>query len=239
MKANLLLKLAILIILSFTARAQNVSIGLKAGINSSIMRATKANPIVRELANREVKRINRAQYGLVSNFKISKMFSIQPELLYTMKGTKIESKPDFWNKMNYKKGEIKKEFIELPVLAKASFGNKKFQEHLVLGPYVGYWLSGSSRIEVYDASGSVEIYGQDYNFTNDYDGIDYKSNRLELGINVGVGATYHLDRSAISFDIRYVHGLSDQYKYKYGRDDNMYKTSNQVINASFAYLFSL
>ncbi|GAA4507752.1 porin family protein [Hymenobacter ginsengisoli] len=72
--------------------------------------------------------------GVMANFAINDMFSIQPEVLYSMKGAKDNSNSDNRINLNY---------IDVPVLAKVSTGATGL--FFELGPQIGFLASAKAK----------------------------------------------------------------------------------------------
>lgn len=231
MKNKFLLTLLFVVALGYTSMAQSITIGPRVGVNFATMRAVGGDEKEdRKDMNDHAKSITGTQFGVVANFGINEMFSIQPELLYSQKGLKAEES-DYDMSL---KIEHKKNYLEIPVLAKLSFGSEDFQGFVTAGPYLGYWMSGKVKAEFMGRK--IE---DDYEFTKNYDEDDYKENRLDLGASIGIGAAYRVGPGSLNLDVRYGYGFSDDTKYKDGRPDGAFKSSNRVIGVSLAYLFSL
>ncbi|WP_162055987.1 porin family protein [Pontibacter pamirensis] len=213
MKNKYLLTVAAALGFTFAAEAQTVSVGPRLGATFSTMNYSGEDA---EDYNEAVKSVAGMQIGGVANIMINELFSIQPELLYVQKGLKMEEDgATYKQKLNY---------LEVPVLAKVSFGAEQLQGFVTAGPSVGYWLSGKERME-YDG----EKESDDYEFGDE-------DNRTELGANFGVGVAYKVGAGAVNFDVRYGFGLSSLYETSEGDDS---KVKNRVLGVSLAYLFSL
>ncbi|MBB6501342.1 porin family protein [Pedobacter cryoconitis] len=116
--------------------------------------------------------------GLGANFRIAKSaFSIQPELNYVSAGTKIKNVSTSYN-LNY---------LELPVLAKYSFG----PVYVNAGPSVGMALGGMKKMESFYQA-SVQ--------------------RFNFGIQMGGGVAIPVGKGSVLIDARYALGLTDVNK---------------------------
>ncbi|RYE90836.1 MAG: PorT family protein, partial [Cytophagaceae bacterium] len=83
---KVLLSLGLLAGVSFAAQAQSASFGVKAGV--SLTNVTGKD-------TQDAKNLVGFHGGLVANFAVNDAFSIQPELLYSMKGAKLEESNSF------------------------------------------------------------------------------------------------------------------------------------------------
>ncbi|MEE9170819.1 MAG: porin family protein [bacterium] len=108
---------------------------------------------------------------------------IQPELLYTVKGAKVEDDPDI--------DELKLTYLEIPVLVKINLGSApKVKPNIFAGPAFGILLSS----KVKGPGGEVDF--KDITKSSD------------LGVVVGAGIDIGLVMTGITFDIRYTFSLS-------------------------------
>ena len=167
------------------------------------------------------------QFGAAVNYGFNKTFSLQPEVVFIQKGGKTNSSAtdDF--------AQMSANYLEVPILAKAQFGGEKFKGFVVLGPYAGYWAGGKNKASVLGTETNESI-----DFDNDLDDDGYKHNRIDLGINGGIGMQYALWKGNIFLDARYGFGLFDMNKYK--TEPNGYKTqANRSVEVSLGYMFRL
>lgn len=74
-------------------------------------------------------------FGATVEFKLNKLFSIQPEILYMSKGASNTINVNAFNKNVTTKTTIS--YLEIPVLAKLNIGGNG----LLFGPYLGFKLS--------------------------------------------------------------------------------------------------
>jgi hypothetical protein len=125
-----------------TAQAQSARFGVKAGAS---------------LTNVTGKDVSGAAYkfgfngGIMANFAVNEMFSIQPEVLYSMKGLKDDTNSN--NKLNLG-------YIDVPILAKIATGATGL--FFELGPQVGFLASakatdGTTSIDAKDYLKSVDL----------------------------------------------------------------------------------
>jgi hypothetical protein len=122
---KLILSLGLLTGISVAAQAQTgARFGIKAG--ASLTNFTGKN--VDGSANKF-----GFNGGVVANFGISDMFSVQPEVLYSMKGAKADGSDDRIN-LNY---------IDVPILAKIATGETGL--FFELGPQVGFLASAKAK----------------------------------------------------------------------------------------------
>lgn len=111
--------------------------------------------------------------GVTANFALSDLISIQPELLYNLKGTQINNSSD----------RLDLHYIDLPILVKVNADGPYFEA----GPQVGYLISAKrgglnkTRIETKDLQGLSLGYVA---------GLGYKlTSGLSLGVRFNGGIT--------------------------------------------------
>ncbi|WP_035563048.1 porin family protein [Hymenobacter sp. IS2118] len=117
---KLILSLGLLMSVATAASAQEIRFGVKAGANYSSVTADETDGIESKIG---------LQAGLLANFALSDLISIQPEVLYSQKGLQSEADSDDKLKLNY---------IDVPLLVKVNAGGLFFEG----GPQVGF-LAGA------------------------------------------------------------------------------------------------
>ncbi|WP_299820417.1 porin family protein [uncultured Pontibacter sp.] len=210
MKTKLLLAFLVVAGLIATAQAQTISVGPRVGVTFAQIHASGDNA---DELNDAAESNTGFQVGAVSNIMLSELFSIQPELLFIQKGAKVGDSDYF---------KLRTDYLELPILAKVSFGPEQLKGFVTAGPTVGYWLSAKSISEI---GGNKE--SESYDFEDE-------DNRLEIGASFGVGVAYKVGAGELNLDVRYGLGFSSIAEY-----EGDYKEKNQVFGVSLAYLFSL
>lgn len=139
---KLLLALGLLTSASLTAQAQSIKFGVKAGASFTTLTGKDVNSIKSKFG---------FNGGVLANFGITDMFSIQPEVLYSMKGAKSNDSNDDRLNLNY---------IDVPVLVKIATG--KTGLFFELGPQVGFlasakFKSGSNSTDEKDSFKRVDF----------------------------------------------------------------------------------
>ncbi len=125
-----------LIVLLFSINqnyAQDIKIGIKAGLNfSQIIGGGERNRTT----------FDAFQAGLMGHIGIDDKFAIQPELIYSRQGYGIEDRAIFL-KNSPVGGYIRLDYINLPVLLKYYLVSQLFIE---AGPQLGYFLCGKTKV---------------------------------------------------------------------------------------------
>ncbi|NDK56557.1 porin family protein [Pontibacter fetidus] len=212
---NLVLLLLICLIGTYTATAQTISVGPRLGVNFGIQKVSSSDEDFAKDWNEEVVSAPGLLIGGVVAIKFNETFSVQPELLFTQKGYKFED--------DARTVTGKYDYLELPLLAKISFGAPDFQGFITAGPTFGYWASGK---DVYK-SGGIE-------FSEDLEENGFVEKRSEVGGSIGAGFAAALGAGSLNFDLRYGAGFTSVYE---SDDDD--KLRNSGFNVSVAYLFGL
>jgi hypothetical protein len=180
------LKLSILIVLGMLAvspafsQEQNVTrVGVKGGLNFSNFR-------VDDIGDNNVKA--GLNLGLFFKMPVSEAVAIQPEILYSSKGSKIK-----YDNFAQGEGEYRFNFnyLELPIMGVFSLGD---HFNIQAGPYVAYLAS----VNIKDMQEDGSIQGvKDLNEKN--------FNRFDYGLAAGIGA----DFNGFVAGVRYNYGLNE------------------------------
>lgn len=187
---------------------KTLSFGVKGGVNFS-------NIYTRDIDDDNV--LTSFHAGFFVTMPIAKFLSIQPELLYSRKGSKLVYDNDIVKGVY----RFKLNYIEMPVLLKINI-TKNFNIHA--GPYVAYLIDSSVKSE--SSSGNS-------NFEGNSDNDDF--NRLDYGLSTGLG----FDFGSFGIGARYNYGLATV-----GKDRNILgtnyafpdgKNSNLSIYAAYKF----
>jgi hypothetical protein len=197
----------------FSANAQDISFGAKAGINLASVSGDDTD----DLDGR-----TGFHVGAVAEFSLSEKFSLQPELLYSTQGAKFEETAFEQGVTARGEATVKLDYILLPVMAKYYIAEGLSIE---AGPQLGVLVSAETELEL---SGSAD--GQTVSITEEND-ISDEISSIDLGVNFGLG--YKLD-NGLNFGARYNLGLSNINDFE-GSDD--FKNQNSVIQFSVGYSF--
>ena len=207
---NTLLKtiiFAIALVFSFNVQAQDISFGIKTGVQSANVKVPGFVGDISQIP--DFKSITTFNVGAVAEIGLHKNFAVQPELNFTQKGFQINEGFDVnlfdlpvpvgvtaISKFNY---------LEMPLLAKAKFGNELANFYVLAGPTFGYAMSGTldTRAKVLV---EIDLYKTDINL----DAVGYE--RWEVGGMAGAGINLNVGNgNNLFFDVRYSHGFSQPY----------------------------
>ena len=185
--------IAMLMLMSCTVSANGISYGLKAGLytaNTTEIPAGWSNTSFR----------NGFAGGVYLDYATSDWFSLQPEVLYVMKGfdgiaARGGSATNFRGTFNY---------IEIPVLAKYTVQTKsRAQPYFFFGPSIGINLSANVDIEQTDPRTHQTATG-----SMDFSDVMRKT---ELCLAFGAGCAVEAGPGAITLDGRFDLGLSKTF----------------------------
>lgn len=193
------------------SQAQEIKYGAKVGLNIASISGDVENN----------KSLIGAHLGAFVEIKLADKFAFQPELLYSMQGTKIEyseSVPDY--AYSYKE-KNKLGYLNVPLMAKYFATEKFFVE---AGPQVGFLISAKSDFEE-----SETFMGETDSFSGD---VDIKSNlkSVDFGLNFGLGYEF---TSQFFASARYNFGLSNINNVSGSSAD----LKNGVLQFSLGYKF--
>ena len=159
---------------------QNVTrFGVKGGVNFSNFR-------VDEIADNNIKA--GLNLGLFFKMPVSDVVAIQPEILYSSKGSKLEYDNALQGKGEYR---FNMNYLQLPILGVFSLG-QAFNVHI--GPYFSYL-----------ANTNIKNMDKDFNIQGVQDLNEKAFNRFDYGIAAGLG----FDMQGFVVGARYSYGLNE------------------------------
>ena len=192
------------------ANAQKAEFGIKGGLNVATQNFSgEGAPNPSSMVGFHI--------GGFVEIKISEKFSIQPELLYSTQGSKVENVTGNVEGTNYT-GDIdfKLSYINIPVMFKYYVADKFNFE---AGPQIGFLTSAET---------STKLDG--FNQTVDQDAKDFFES-IDFGLNIGAGYDF---TKKIFAGVRYNFGLSNVAKTEAGDDSEI---RNSVFSLSAGYKF--
>lgn len=161
-----------------TLEAQtNAQFGVKGGVNFS-------NMYTNDVDDENI--LTSFNAGLYATLPITSFIAIQPEILYSRKGSELT----YNNAFATGKAQFKLNYIEVPVLVKVNL-TKNFNIHA--GPYFAYLV---------DAQVKNISDGGTFNFEDNYNNNDF--NKFDAGLSAGIG----LDFDSMGIGARYNYGLT-------------------------------
>lgn len=138
---KVLLSLGLLVGISCAAQAQSIKYGVKAGASLTNITGEDSDGLTNKFG---------FNGGVLANFGLNDMISIQPEVLYSMKGAKEDGGS----------GKFNLGYIDVPVLVKVATGETGL--FFEAGPQVGFLASakikdGSASMDAKDYVKSVDF----------------------------------------------------------------------------------
>jgi hypothetical protein len=207
-----------LLLIFSICQAQRFKFGIKSGLNMASF-SVKVNDI-------KVKPLFGMHAGVVFQAKISPSFYIQPEILFSQQGAKVESMRTVsleGTNFDIQGTAIQKlQYLNMPLLAKFSLSKKL---NLEAGPHVSYLLQSKTTIETLTTSTNP-----DYAPSKEVNMPDTKDafNTFDVGATLGLG--YQL-LNGVFFQGRYNLGFIKPLKKE------TYDSRNGVLQLSVGYLF--
>ncbi|HSD13017.1 MAG TPA: porin family protein [Flavobacterium sp.] len=185
--------------------ASNTRFGIKGGMNVATLTGDEE----------DTKSLIGLHIGGIVECKINDKFAIQPELLFSMQGTKYEYSGYDGFETYYAEDKFKLNYLNIPIMAKY-YAAKKF--YIEAGPQIGFLLS--ARYEYSDS-----VYG-----SGEEDAKDYVKS-VDFGLNIGAGFDF---TDNVFAGVRYNFGLSNINDFE---DDDDFKSHNGVLSISAGYKF--
>jgi hypothetical protein len=163
----------------FTAYSfAQIGLGIKGGVNFANVSGTDAPP--------NAKTLTGFAAGGYLEISLPLLFTIQPEILYSQKGTTYDQSIFGTNV----KVTAKLNYLEIPVLVKYSFPVPVVKPSLYAGPAMGILLSAKAKAEAAGQSQEEDIKSQ--------------TTSTDFGLVVGASANIAI----ITVDVRYTLGLT-------------------------------
>jgi opacity protein-like surface antigen len=155
--------------------------------------------------------------GPFLNYSFNSTFSVQPELLFSMKGAGFEEGDS--------SGTLQLNYLEIPILGKASFPlADRISPNLFVWPSFGFNVNADV-----EATRAGETEEEDIGeFIND----------TEIGFIFGGGLDFKLNNgNKVLLDIRYNMGLTDVFDFDELDLDEDVSFQNEVISTMIGYAF--
>lgn len=205
---NLIKLLCVVVLFSMATRTTAQKFAVKAGLNLSKMLMKDDDDTYMD----NVKMQPGFHVGATAEFPINDMFSFEPGLLLSTKGTRA--------KESGYKASINLFYFEVPLNAKATFDVGGVKIYGTFGPYLGLGLSGKYK---YTEDGNTDTHTVKWGSDSDND--DQK--RFDLGLNVGGGVEIKSMLIGLNYGLGLVSISPDT--------SNGYKEKNRVFAISFGY----
>ncbi len=167
--------------------------------------------------------------GLVLDIGVVEFLSIQPEINLIQKGYNSTSSLNNFSSFSQSvTTKITLNYLELSIMIKLYYGSKRIKFNLLFGPNLGYAFEGKYKQTYHLFFSSKKNEGL-INFEDD------KFNRIDLGLNFGLGTSFYISNGYLFLDARYQLGLSDLST----EDGNYVEAYNKGIQFSIGYMWFL
>jgi hypothetical protein len=199
------------------------TVGVKAGLNLS-------NVLMKDNAttySSDYKMNPGFNVGVMVDFPMGGVFSIEPGFLISTKGYKDEYKyDDHPNGTVTIKHKTNSYYLDIPVNAKASFNTGDVKIYGLFGPYLGIGLTGKTTVENTDNTGTnKEEKNIDWGTDPDTDLLK----RFDFGLTFGAGGEYR----SVFLEVTYGLGLVNISS----NAEDGFKINNRVLGVSVGYRF--
>lgn len=212
--------------LSMATMAQQSKVFIKGGLNLANISKNSAGEVD------DAKTLASFHAGIMADLPIGQYFAIQPGLLFTGKGSKIQNGNPSDN--NYYKATTNPLYVELPVNAVFKVPLEKNSQLFVgAGPYIAMGVAGQRKIEGKIAGVSYSR-KDDIDFSNDDPTTLNKEEGAGFGImrrfDAGLNATAGLIINKFLVQVNYGHGFTKLQSGVDNGEDN--KNKHRVLSLS-------
>jgi hypothetical protein len=216
--------------ISMASLAQSGSAWIKGGVNFANISRNDDGEVD------DANMLTSFHVGIMGDLTIAKVLSIQPGILFTGKGSKIESGTS--SSLTYYKATTNPMYIEIPVnvALKLPLPGANSNFFVGAGPYIAMGVAGKRKLEgrylgvTYDSKESIEFSNDDPSTFNNEEGAGLGVlRRFDYGFN----ATAGFQLSGLLLSVNYGHGLA---KLQSGADnaaDN--KNKHRVLGLSVGF----
>ncbi|MFN2603707.1 MAG: porin family protein [Gemmatimonadaceae bacterium] len=197
-------------------RAGDMTIGVMAGVNySKVSQDPESSDVSFEYKPGFVG-------GVFLGIQVNDWFSIEPEVLFSQKGSKVKGKGN----NSALEGSVRINYIEIPVLAKFWFpvSNPGVKPFIFGGPEVEFKVSCTAEGAILAVTGSEDCDKTDNE-------INLKS--TDFGVTGGAGVQFRAGGQDLRVDARYTFGLTDI------NDSSAASDNREIKNRAFAVTVGL
>ncbi|THU36963.1 PorT family protein [Niastella caeni] len=216
--------------ISVTSFAQSGAAWLKGGVNLANVSFNKDGEVD------DANLLTSFHVGFIGDITIAKVLAIQPGILFTGKGAKLQSGNP--NDINYYKATTNPLYIELPVNAviKLPLAAPESNFFFGAGPYIAMGVGGKRKIEgktvgvAFSSKENIEYSNDDPTTFNNEEGTGLGvMRRFDYGINATAG--FQLNHGMIA--LNYGYGLAKLQSGSNSSDDN--KNKHRVLSISVGF----
>lgn len=215
--------------ISVTSFAQNGSVWLKGGVNFANVSYNNDGEVD------DANLLTSFHVGIMGDITIAKILAIQPGIIFTGKGSKIQSGNS--SDLNYFKATVNPYYIEIPVNVAIKLpisGESNF--FVGAGPYIAMGVGGKRKIEgktlgvAYSSKEKIEYSSDDPSTFNNEEGTGLGvMRRFDYGLNATAG--FQLGGGMIA--LNYGYGLAKLQSGTKSSEDNDNK--HRVLSLSVGF----
>lgn len=221
---KVVIAVSVLLLMCFVIPAMGqTQLGVIAGLNLANISLDPSDGV--DLSNRTAFGV-----GAVAAFPLSPMFAIQLEPTYMQKGAGA----DFTEGNEKYETTIKADYIDVPVMAKISFGESTTKPYIMAGPYIGFLLSAKQKLDKATVDGQ-DVTDQIPSSEREQDIKDFVKS-TDFGLNFGAGVSFPMGNNSLFLEAQYSLGLSD---INDDPDDPDTKIKNKGIQVKAGIMFPL
>ncbi len=195
--------------MAHVSNAQKVGVGLRGGLNFSSTSGDLNIAAVNTNSTFNKESVTGYTFGAYAFFKFNPILALQVEANYTQLGSKIAATSSIQiggtTLSNSSVSEATFNYLQIPVLLRVEKGFSDFRIWGNAGPYIGLSLGGKSKLVSTTTGGFTgsQILESENELKS---GDDIKS--VDFGLMAGAGAGYKVGPGYITFDARYMLGLT-------------------------------
>ena len=231
----------LLLSISYSIFSQELTLGPRFGLNMGSI--TNYSSLLSDdyVQNGQLLSVH---FGAVAELEITNGLSVQTEVLFSQKGHKlllIGDSTDF-NIDGYQ--SVRLNYIEIPILARYTFGGNGVGFFINGGPYWGSFLNAKEKIK-YDKYIGEEVHSVNNKFAiNDIYGWNNDEvvfNTQDVGLVVGAGFKYDTGLGNFIIDFRYTFSYRDLNNWldETNKPEGYQEYRSRVFSITFSYLFWL
>lgn len=231
MKMKILTLSTALLFIGVVSQAQNTQI--RGGLNLANVSVTENGRV--DKANQ----LTSFQVGILTDIKLgSSMLALQPGILYTGKGSKVQKGTA--GQAGYFKQTFNPQYLEVPLnlLVKAPVGSSS-RFFVGAGPYVAMGIGGKTKTEGTRALTGDYSFERDITFSNDDPTTFDQEEGTGLGVirrfDYGLNGTAGIEGKSVVLGVNYGLGLAKLQSGTNSNADNNNK--NRVLSLSLGFKF--
>ncbi len=197
--------------------------GLRGGLNlATVENAKSLSPISSATINKKL----GLNAGILLNFGLSKVFSIQPEINFSQQGYQMTN--------GFDTEKLNSNNLNIPILLKMALGAEKTKVFITAGPYYGLKIKTE---KIQEINGIMITNLTD--FTTEA-GKEVQVNRNDYGVQTGVGIQFNLGGPLLEIEGRYNYGLADASIYTISKPSYIGQTGQtRLLTGTIGLLFPI